>query len=248
MSQPAPLPLLSCLSWSGSQVTFYWSLPPGAATCHTTRHLPQRSIRCYTHHAPWQKLSASPLSPSPTAHNRTSVASSDSTSTFPTSVHLSQSRVAALVRADVHISGMTLTSPWWVSLIPTCSTIQSLGCFQGDPLKHKFPFKALQWLRLALVTTPSLPSTAHPACLPDCTFVPPILPAIFPPGQVSDPLNVSLLRLPNPPAAIKCDSASTVCPGVSCSQALLKYCLHWEALLDHSTHLAILYNTLTCCP
>ena len=148
-----------------------------------TRHLPQRSIRCYTHHAPWQKLSASPLSPSPTAHNRTSVASSDSTSTFPTSVHLSQSRVAALVRADVHISGMTLTSPWWVSLIPTCSTIQSLGCFQGDPLKHKFPFKALQWLRLALVTTPSLPSTAHPACLPDCTFVPPILPAIFPPGH-----------------------------------------------------------------
>ena len=127
MSQPAPLPLLSCLSWSGSQVTFYWSLPPGAATCHTTRHLPQRSIRCYTHHAPWQKLSASPLSPSPTAHNRTSVAASDSTSTFPTSVHLSQSRVAALVRADVHISGMTLTSPWWVSLIPTCSTIQSLG-------------------------------------------------------------------------------------------------------------------------
>ena len=158
------------------------------------------------------------LSPSLTAHIRTSIAARDSTSTFPMSVCLSQSRVATLVRGDVHhLLRMALTASSWVSLTPTCSIIQSLGCFQGDPLKHKLRFKALQWHHSALGTTPSLPSTAHPALLPDCTFVPLILPAIFWPGQVSDPLNVSLLRLPNPSAAINCDSASTFCPGVSCS-------------------------------
>lgn len=224
-TSPITPPVLPLLEW----LPGYLLLIPPSWSSHMPSHRAPPSAQQKMLHSPCtvaEALGITSLSPSPTAHNRTSVAASDSTSTFPTSVHLSQSRVAALVRADVHISGMTLTSPWWVSLIPTCSTIQSLGCFQGDPLKHQFPLKALQRLRLALGTAPSLPSAAHPAHLPDSTFVPPILPAIFLPGQVSDPLNVSLLRLPNPPAAIKCDSASTFCPGVSCSQALLKYCLH----------------------
>lgn len=59
-TSPITPPVLPLLEW----LPGYLLLTPPFWSSHVPSHwhLPQRSRRCYTHHAPWQKPSASPLS------------------------------------------------------------------------------------------------------------------------------------------------------------------------------------------
>lgn len=148
-------------------------------------------------------------------------------SMFPMSVHLSQSHVATLVRAERPSSGMMLTA----SLVglPDSHLFYNpiLRVSPGDPLKRKLPPQSSAAALLSTGNNNTQPPQHGPSRMPAWLhFCSPYPACHLPAWSGLRPTKRVLLRLPNPQAAIKCDSASMSCPGVSCSQALLKYHLH----------------------